>query len=403
MGAVTETFDVVIAGGGLAGLSAAAGFGAAGHRVLCVDPTPPVTVRDAVGADLRTTAILQPGQALLEQIGVWDRFAPHASDLRVMRIVDAGGQDIAPRLSCDFDADDLGDRPFGWNLPNWLLRREILTYLADLPQVTLRFGTAVQSVTARSAEVLLRLSDGAQMQAQFLVAADGRNSTVRNALGIGVRSQAFDQMALAFAVTHPVPHDNVSTEIHRSGGPFTLVPLPDHNGAPCSAVVWMERNAEAERLMALDEAAFGAAASERSCGLFGPLTLAGRRSLWPMLAQVADRFTAPRTALMAEAAHVVPPIGAQGLNMSLGDLGCLLDLFAPGSAPLGDADALARYDRTRRPDVNARVFGVGMLNRMSMVNAQPLRDLRKVGLGLIHGLSPVRRGMMRAGLGARGE
>lgn len=375
------------------------GFAAAGHEVLCIDPTPPVTLRDTAGADLRSTAILQPGQALLQRIGLWDRLAPHASDLRVMRIVDAGGVEIAPRLSCNFDAADLGARPFGWNLPNWLLRREILAHLDGLDTVTLRFGSALERLTARSGEVLLRLADGSRIDTDFLIGADGRNSTVRDALGIGVRRQRFDQMALAFAVTHPEPHDHVSTEIHRSGGPFTLVPLPDQDGTPCSAVVWMERTAKAQALMALDEAAFSDAASERSCGLFGPLTLSGRRSLWPMLAQMADRFCGPRCALMAEAAHVVPPIGAQGLNMSLADLDLLLTLFGPEGAPLGDAAALARYDRSRRADVATRVFGVGLLNRMSMLETQPMRDLRRTGLGLIHGLSPVRRILMKAGLG----
>lgn len=401
MSAAAESYDVVIVGGGLAGLSAAAGFGATGVKVLCADPTPPVTNRDQQGADLRTTAILQPGQALLERIGVWPRFAPHASDLQIMRIVDAGGQEIAPRLSCDFDAGDLGQMPFGWNLPNWLLRRELLAHLEMIPSVTLRFGVALESTTARLDNVLIRLSDGDQIAAQFLVAADGRNSTVRQSLNIGVRRQSFDQMALAFAVTHPTPHANVSTEIHRSGGPFTLVPLPDHEGTPCSAVVWMERNAAAHRLMNLDPDQFNIEATERSCGLFGPLSLAGKRSIWPMLAQVAHRFHGPRIALMAEAAHVVPPIGAQGLNMSLADLDCLLDLFGEDGADLGDPDALLRYDRLRRPEVTARVFGVGLLNRLSMVDPQPLRDLRKSGLGLIYGLAPVRKLMMRAGLGTR--
>lgn len=401
MDRIVQEFNIVVAGGGLAGLCAAVGFGAAGRSVLCIDPTPPVTNRDDDGADLRTTAILQPGQALLDRIGVWDRLAPFASDLQVMRIVDAGGQEIAPRLACDFDAEDIGDLPFGWNLPNWLLRRELLAHLETLNTVTLQFGMGVASVTARMNEARLRLSDGQMVSAKLLIGADGRNSTVRRDLGIGVRSQSFNQKALAFAVTHPKPHENVSTEIHRSGGPFTLVPLPDHDGQPCSAVVWMERNAEADRLLTLNDNAFNAEASARSCELFGPLTLASRRSIWPMLAQVADRFAGSRTALMAEAAHVVPPIGAQGLNMSLGDLACLLDLSAEATE-LGHADMLTKYDRARRPEVTARVLGVGLLNRMSMVETQGLRDLRKAGLGLIYGLSPVRRVMMKAGLGARG-
>ena len=141
-----------------------------------------------------------------------------------------------------------------------------------------------------------------------------------------MRTFRYGQKALTFAVTHPLPHQNISTEIHRSGGPFTLVPLPDRDGLPSSAVVWMERGPEVARLMALDAPEFEAAANARSCQILGPLTLAGRRLVWPMIAQIADRMAGERLALMAEAAHVVPPIGAQGLNMSLADLAALLDL-----------------------------------------------------------------------------
>ncbi|WP_138466917.1 UbiH/UbiF family hydroxylase [Poseidonocella sp. HB161398] len=398
-----QDFDIVIAGGGLAGLSAAAAFGARGHRILCVDPAPPVTEGAAKGADWRTTAILQPGQALLEEAGIWARLAPHASALKVMRIVDAGGREIAPRLARDFDSADLGEAPFAWNLPNWLIRRELAARLGELATVEFRPGTGLADLVPREAEVLARLDDGTAVRARMAIGADGRNSRVREALGLGARRIRYDQKALAFAVRHTVPHDNVSTEIHRSGGPFTLVPLPDRDGAPCSAVVWMERNAEAEPLAALEPEAFNAAATERSCGLFGPLELTTERSLWPMLAMVADRFCGQRTALMAEAAHVVPPIGAQGLNMSLADLGLLLELFGSDAETLGDPALLARYDRARRPEVAARVFGVDLLNRMSMMEPQPLRDLRKTGLGLIYGISPVRRIMMKAGLGARGH
>lgn len=393
--------DVIIAGGGLAGLSAAAGFGAAGLRVLCVDPAPAVVSDTDPGADLRTTAILQPGQALLQRIGAWDHLAPQASALQVMRIVDAGGREIAPRLSRDFDAADIGDRPFGWNLPNRVIRQGLLAHLDTLPHVTFLSGVSVTGVTARMGEAVVRLSDGRFFHVPLLVAADGRDSPVRQALGIGVWRHRYRQKALTFAVTHRDPHRQVSTEIHRSGGPFTLVPLPDRDGMPCSAVVWMERNDVADALMALDEAAFNDRATERSCGLYGPLRLVGRRALWPMMAQVARAFHGPRTALMAEAAHVVPPIGAQGLNMSLGDLACLLDLTGGDAGRLGDPEILRRYDRARRPEVTARVTGVDLLNRFSMVEAQPLRDLRRTGLQMIHALSPVRRVMMQAGLGAR--
>jgi 2-octaprenyl-6-methoxyphenol hydroxylase len=395
-----QSCDIMISGGGVAGLTAAAAFGSAGFSVICVDPAPPVTAERAEGADLRTTAILQPSVPVLDAAGLWGRLSAFASPLQVMRIVDAGGPVAEPRLTRDFDAADISDQPFGWNLPNWLLRREMVARLAELPNVDFRPGTGTERVLTRQSEALVNLSDGSRISARLLIAADGRNSPVRQAVGINIRTTRYGQKALAFAVTHPTPHAGVSTEIHRSGGPFTLVPLPDRDGMPCSAVVWMERGPEALRLAALPEAEFEAAMTERSCHLFGPLTLATRRSVWPIISQIADRFAAERTALIAEAAHVVPPIGAQGLNMSLADTGTLLDLATAAPDALGEPEILDRYHRRRWPEVRARVTGIDVLNRASMMGTPVLRDLRALGLDVLYGAAPVRRALMRVGMGA---
>lgn len=393
--------DILISGGGVAGLTAAAAFGAAGFSVICVDPEPPVTAEANPGSDLRTTAFLQPSLPVLQAAGLWERLAPHAAPLQIMRIVDAGGVQPEPRIVKDFDASDISDQPFGWNLPNWLLRREMVARLAEMPNVRFRPGTATRALLTREAEARVTLSDGASVSARLLIAADGRNSPMREALGIPVRTTRYGQKALAFAVTHPIPHRNVSTEIHRSGGPFTLVPLPDRAGRPASAVVWMERGPEALRLAALPVPDFEAEMNARSCHILGPLTLESRRSVWPIITQVAARMAGERTALMAEAAHVVPPIGAQGLNMSLADLRLLLDLAQADPGALGGRKMLDAYHRRRHPEVLARATGIDLLNRSSMIGAQGLRDLRAGALDALYSLAPVRKTLMRAGLGVR--
>ncbi|MFK7939079.1 MAG: UbiH/UbiF family hydroxylase [Roseovarius sp.] len=393
--------DIVISGGGVAGLIATALFGKAGFSVLCVDPTPPVTDRDSAGADLRSTALLQPARLLLEQAGIWDRFAPYASDLQVMRIVDAGGADPEPRVVKEFNASDISDLPFGWNLPNWLLRRELLAHIATLNGVTFRPGVSTTALFTRAAEARVKLSDGTQVRTRLVIAADGRNSPIRQAAGIDVQTTRYGQKALAFAVTHPIPHGHVSTEIHRTGGPFTLVPLPDYEGRPSSAVVWMDEGADVQRLAKLETSAFEAEMSARSCHLFGPLSLASRRTVWPIISQVAERMSAERVALVAEAAHVVPPIGAQGLNMSLADMQALLDLARAAPDDLGTRDMLDQYHRKRHLEIKARVTGIDLLNRVSRVQTQPLRDTRAMGLNAIYALAPVRKTLMQMGLGMR--
>ncbi|QBF32364.1 UbiH/UbiF family hydroxylase [Thalassococcus sp. S3] len=398
---MAEDCDILISGGGVAGLTAAAVLGHAGLSVICVDPFAPVTERDADGSDLRTTAILQSAQALMETAGIWDHLAAHAMPLQVMRIVDAGGEQAEPRVTHDFNASDISERPFGWNLPNWLLRRELVARLKELTNVDFRPGVGTTRLFSRTTEARVSLTEGGPVRCRLVLAADGRQSPMREAAGIGVQTRRYGQKALAFAVTHPIPHQNVSTEIHRTGGPFTLVPLPDHDGAPSSAVVWMEDGPTAQSLYHMDVAAFEKAMSERSCYLMGPLELASRRTIWPIISQTADRLVGERVVLMAEAAHVVPPIGAQGLNMSLADLRCLLDLITNRPDELGNVEMLRSYERQRMPDMRLRVQGIDLLNRASQVHARPLRDLRAMGLDAIYSAAPVRRTLMQMGLGVR--
>lgn len=394
---MTRTIDILVSGGGIAGLSAAAVFGARGFSVLCVDPAPPVRKMEDSGADLRSTAFLQPARDLLEAAGLWDRLAPHATPLQVMRIVEAGRG--AP-IGRDFDAADLGPLPFGWNLPNWLLRREMAARIADMDRVEFRAGTGFAGLTAREDRALVRLTDGSRVAAKLVVAADGRSSAVREACGIEVRTRRYGQKALAFAVTHERPHDNVSIEIHRSGGPFTLVPLPDHEGKPSSAVIWMEPGRETERLAALTISDFDIEATARSERVLGRLHLVTGRQSWPIIMQTARTLTARRVALVAEAAHVMPPIGAQGLNTSLADVACLVDLAAARPEGLGDAAMLDIYARRRAGDIALREHGIDALNRIAMAGGPWAQGLRGFGLGMMHDIAPLRRRLMRLGLGA---
>ena len=392
--------DILVAGGGIAGLTATARLAAEGFDVICVDPAP----ADAPGSDLRTTAFLAPAVETLERAGAWGAMAAGAAPLWTMRLVDAGGVERAPRETADFKATELMDRPFGWNVPNSAIRGALLGRLKDLATARLLGGVRVTGLTTRRDAALARLSDGAQVRARLVLAADGRDSSLRQAAGIGARRWHYGQKALVFAVTHGVPHDGVSTEIHRTGGPLTFVPMPDLDGRPSSSVVWMVPGARAAELAGMDDTALAAELEAETMGLFGPLEIAGERAVWPIIAQVATRLTAQRLALVAEAAHVVPPIGAQGLNMSLADIECLAGLTAEAKSAGRDIGApalLDTYHRRRQPEMLARVAGIDLLNRAAQAEAQPLRDLRRAGLRAIHQVAPLRRLAMRLGLGVR--
>ncbi len=394
--------DVFVSGGGISGLVATLAFEKLGCSVLCVDPTPPPQSRLDKGADLRTTAFLQPSQLFLDKLGLWDALVQEAMPLEIMRIIDAGGAGDTPaiRVSKDFVAKDISELPFGWNVPNWFSRKTLEAAIAKSTNATFRPGLQTERLFTRENEARITLSDGSRYRAKLVIGADGRESFIRRSAGIGTYTKRFAQKAMAFAVTHPIPHDNVSTEIHRSGGPFTLVPLPDYDGQPSSAVVWMETARKAAELMGLSETEFEKEMTARSCHVLGPLSLATRRSLWPMLSQLSEQLVAQRVALVAEAAHVIPPIGAQGLNMSLGDIEVLSDLAAQAE-DIGAADLLHRYEKKRMPDLKLRVAGVSALNMTSMSGHPFSHDLRAKGIEALHQIAPVRKSLMRLGLGMR--
>ena len=396
-----KKIDVFVSGGGIAGMVAAIAFERIGCSVVCADPDSPPTSKEAAGADLRTTAFLQPSKQFLEDLSLWDRLVDHAMPLEVMRIADAGGAENPPtiRMIKEFKSSDISDEPFGWNVPNWLTRKELLAAINLKPNATFLAGVKTERIFTRDKEAQIFLSNGQNLVANLIVGADGRNSQVRKDARINVFTKSFGQKAIAFSVTHLKPHYNVSTEIHRSGGPFTFVPLPCHKGTPSSAVVWMENSIEAKRLMTLGAAEFEKEITSRSCSVLGQLKLATKRSIWPIISQYAERLNSKRVALLAEAAHVVPPIGAQGLNMSFKDIKTLTDLAAKAH-DVGAFEVLKSYHNARITDIRFRVNGISFLNQTSLAKSQMVRDIRSYGIDMCHTYTPIRKSLMKLGLGA---
>ncbi|WP_417843963.1 FAD-dependent monooxygenase [Thalassospira sp.] len=397
--------EILIAGGGIAGLSAAARLAADGHQIVIVDPAPKDTP-DTATTDLRTTAFLKPGIDTLTYAGVWDDMQQSGAQLRVMRIVDAGGAERTPRETADFDGAETSDGYFGWNITNIAAKAALLRKIATLDNVRLMNGCKVTGYRAPTpagpGPAIITLSNGQKFAASLVLAADGRNSTLRDLAGIRFNRWSYEQDALVFAVSHDTPHDNISTEIHRSGGPLTLVPMPDHNGKACSSVVWMVPHARAQTLAAMDDAALARELTTETMNLFGPVDIVTPRAVWPMVAQIAHRLTAPRLALIAETAHVVPPIGAQGLNMSLHDIETLakqIDLAKLENRDIGSDALLHRWERRQLPKTVGRVGGIDLLNRAAMAEPKFLRDLRYSGLCAINHIGPLRRLAIKAGIG----
>ena len=367
--------------------------------VVLADPTPPPISDDSPSADLRSTAFLQPAKVLFEELGLWNLLSEDAQPLEKLAVIDCAGHPPVPRTERVFEPTDLEETVFGWNLPNWSTRKLLAEAAQKDGRIDIRFGTGFKSILTRESEAMVMLDDGTRLRTRLAIAADGRNSPLRVAVGIQLRTTRYGQKALAFNVTHTEPHKDISTELYLSGGAFTLVPLPDLDGQHASSVVWMNDGDVASDLLAMDADTFSEAATTRSCGLLGNLSLASKRQFWPVITQTATHLTAERTALIAEAAHVLPPIGAQGLNTSLNDVHSLIQLAKDHPDDIGSRDWLAAYAKAREGDIQMRARVIDAYNRMCRSGAAPVQALRSFGLKAVHDMAPVRKGVMRAGLG----
>lgn len=389
----SPVYDAAVVGAGPAGLAAAIALASVGCRTIVAgapyncDPDRP---------DTRTTALLRASVQLLDNTGAWERCREQAAPMRTIRIIDNTGRLLrAPEVT--FDCAEIGGEPFGFNIPNTALVAALRARAGEIPHLTLVETAGVTSIENRDNRGRLLLAEGEEITARLVVGADGRQSSCREAAGIGVNRWAYEQKALAFNFSHSEPHHDASTEFHRLAGPFTTVPLRGDQ----SSLVWVETPAEADRLLSLSSEAIARLIENRLQGLLGTIADVGPRAAFPLTGLSVNRYAARRIALVGEAAHVIPPIGAQGLNLGFRDAAALAECAGAALDQDGDpgSDASLRtYDLARRGDVMSRTFAVDLLNRSLMTGFLPLQAARGLGLHLLSRFSPLRRLFMREGL-----
>jgi 2-octaprenyl-6-methoxyphenol hydroxylase len=388
MGDLATSFDVAVIGGGPAGVAAAIALAETGTRTALV-------ARRASYSDNRTTALLGGSVEFLDGLGVWSRCRDKAAALEAMRLVDDTGRLIrAPEVR--FSCHEIGLDAFGYNIDNRSLMLALEKRAAELSNL-IRFDDEADNVLTEAGDVAIHTPAGQYLTARLVVGADGRHSLCREAAGIYVTRRDLKQTALTFNVAHSRPHRNVSTEFHTPHGPCVFVPLP---GDRCS-IVWVTSPAEAERLRALTDEDLSAAIEKQSHFILGAMSVEPGRNLFPLTIERPKSFASDRIALVGEAAHVVPPIGAQGLNLGLRDAADIAKLaakaVAAGRDP-GTDEVLKRYDWARRPDILSRTFMIDMANRSLLNDFLPLQPVRAVGMHLLGAIGPLRRFAMREGL-----
>lgn len=390
----SNKMDIIIAGGGISGLTAALLFARKGFDVCVLEPFPLPSL-DNITPGNHTSALMNGSTAVLEQTGAWKDCAPYIAPLETLRIID-DSTSTKNAITADFHADEIAQDQFGMNVPNNVLRAALVKQVVATKNITVHTAKLV-SCDPQAAGISAALDNGETINAKLLVGADGRKSAVRNAVGIGCKEKDYDQRAIICRLDHTKPHNETSTEFHRPSGPFTLVPLPGMQ----SSLVWVDTAENIEQFMAMNKTAFRQAIQDRSNGVLGEITLQSDPEAWPLIRQKADRLTAPRTVLIAEAAHVIHPLGAQGLNLSLRDVETLVDIVmnaAKLGLDFGSQTILNKYETARRQDIQGRVWGTDGLTQLLCTNSMFIKTLRRRGLKAASTIPPLKKLLMREGL-----
>ncbi len=401
----TLTADVCVMGAGPVGGTLACRLAAAGVSTVVIDRAalPPMA---HPAFDGRAYAIAAGSRALLEQSGLWDRLPDPPNPILDILVTDGRVGRPASRLRLHFDHRDAGAR-FGWMVEARGLRRALNAHIGTLAHLRV-LAPATATAKRSAAGVTVRVAGGPEIACRLIVAAEGRQSPLREAAGIPVTRFDYGQTGIVRAISHDLPHHDIALEHFLPSGPFAVLPMaasPDAEpgGAPhVSAVVWTERTRIAETILGLDEARFTRELRRRLGDHLGAVRVVGRRWHYPLSAMLAHEYVGTRLALAGDAAHGIHPIAGQGLNLGFRDAIALADLViaakAAGEDP-GSPELLTRYQRLRRPDNLAMLGMTDGLDRLFSSDNRALRLARDLGIAAVDRAGPLKKMFMRRAMG----
>ena len=409
-----QSVDVCIVGAGPVGGALAARLAGAGIGTALIDRAalPPMAHPDFDG---RAYAIAAGSRRVLEDAGLWSLLPYVPNPIRRIRVSDGKTGRPASRLHLHFDVEDVADQAtpfdgepaFGWMVEARSLRMALNAHLHALPALSV-FAPAEVQVVREDDAATVRITGGPTLRARLVVAAEGRRSPLREAAGIRVTHLPYRQTGMVFAIAHALPHDDVALEHFLPGGPFAQLPMAATEGAPhvsaphVSAIVWTERDALAGHILRLDDARFTREVARRIGDHLGSIRLIGRRWSYPLAAMGVHGMTAPRLALVGDAAHGIHPIAGQGLNLGFQDVGALaaavIAAVTAGEDP-GSAAVLDRYRAARRPAVLAMTAMTDGLDRLFSNDIAPIRLARDLGIAAVDRIAPLKHLFMRRAMG----
>ena len=391
--------DIVIAGGGLNGLSMALALRAGGFAVVLVDPVAQ-KIRANAKFDGRSYALSIASKRVLSALGVWDSIADTAPILGI-KVTDGRAGEAPSPLMLAFDHAEIEEGPMGFMAEDRKLRPALLAACKDAGVVQIE-GDSVASEAADESGVTVTLGSGKTLGARLLIACDGKKSAIATRAGIRKTGWEYDQTSLVCAIAHELPHHGIAHQYFMPAGPLAILPL---KGNRCS-IVWTERRARAEAIQAMSDADYLAELRPRFGTFLGDIELAGARFTYPLALSIADRFLSDRIALVGDAAHVVHPIAGQGLNAGLKDVAALAEVLTDAhrrGEDIGRAEVLERYQRWRRFDTAALAVATDGFNRLFSNDNSALRLIRDIGMAATNAVPGLRRALIREAAGLTGD
>lgn len=376
-----KKFDILVVGGGLAGMSAALACDKAGMNVAIIAKKP-------VNTDGRTTALFMPSIDFLDELGVWAKIKDQTAALKTMRILDSTNRLIRSRPA-SFPSTEIGLDAFGYNFPNHPLLISMHEKMAET-DIEIIENLAVD-YTEDDDYGIITLDHGETVSSTHILASDGRNSLIRQKVNISAKTWGYQQKAIVLTFGHKFPHQNISTEFHTEKGPFTQVPLPGKR----SSLVWAIKENEEAYFMGLGKDELNQLVEQGLHSTLGPVEIDSELQCFPLSSLIATRFGKGHVMLIGEAAHAFPPIGAQGLNLGLRDVMTAIDCLK--QYPDDPESASNTYDCKRRADVHTRTFGIDMFNRTLLTSFLPVQLIRSGAISAISSIAPLRQFVMRQG------
>ena len=397
--ASSDKYDVIILGGGLAGLSLSCLLGKVdGLRVACIDRDEPTAL---MNADERTTAISYGSSKILSRADVWAEIEDKGCPIRDIEILDGNSPVLLRFLSSEVE-----DKSFGWIVSNKHIRQCLMARMKELQNVDHIAPALAADFEVNDGQAGVILKDGRTITASLIVGADGRGSSLREFMDVDVRSWDYNQRAVVCFVVHENPHHNKAVEHFWPKGPFAILPMNDlEDGRHCSSLVFTEHNTKRNSLMGLSDEEFKAEVERRFPESYGQVEiLDNKRMGYPLSLVHAADYISDRMVLVADAAHGIHPIAGQGLNLGFRDLGVLSQLIEEAHAKgqdIGAKSLLLSYQRKRRPDNMAMVAVTDGLVRLFSNDVLPVKLMRRAGLKAVSRIGVAKKFFMNQAMGRK--